>query len=234
MTITPAVRSNSNFASGSSTTSITTTLAANTAGSFVVVCVGWFDPAGTVTCTVADNNGGGTNAFTAIGSKVRNTTQQYSIQMFRRWNIAAQGSTVTYTATFSGAVDFRDIKAHESTSSNGSFTSDPYDSGGYAQKTGTGNSTALATSSGTPSENNCMIVTYGAANSGTISAGSGFTLRQTGANGLGVADLVQTTAAAKQGLLTTSVSSQWGITAAAFKDVPAAVSDAGGALAFFL
>jgi hypothetical protein len=86
----------------------------------------------------------------------------------------------------------------------------------------TGNSTALATSAATPTKNNCMIVTYGGANAGTMTAGSGFTLRTTGADGLGMADLVQTTAASKAGLLTTSSSSQWTIVAIAVEEPGAA------------
>ena len=230
MTITLNVRSNSNFGVGAES-DIQTTLAANTAGNEVLVFVGWYDPGNVAAPTVA---GGGSNTFSAMGSKVRNATQQYSILAFRSiTGVVAAGSTVTYTVTYPTNVEFRSIKVMEISSSNGPWTFDPYDSGGYAQKTGTGNGTALSSTSGTPSQNNCAIFTHGAANDGTVTAGTGFTLYTTGAEGIGLGGLVQTTAAAKQGLLTTSISSQWGMSTVAIKDAVAASGDAGGMLVFF-
>lgn len=229
MTITRAVNTNSHNNGASSTTTCVMTLPSLVAGNCVMIGTGWVDVSGTVTCTVADDKG---NTYTAVGSKSRNATQQYSVQLFRAYNVAASAGTVTITATITTAAAFSDINGEQISSSNGSFTSDPLNAG-YGSKVGTGNSTALATASGTPDQDNTAIFTYGGANSGTITAGSGFTLRNTGANGLGLADLVQTTAAAKQGLLTTSSSSQWTICACAINDVPAASGDTGGFLMFF-
>jgi hypothetical protein len=230
MTITRAVNTGAHNNAASSTTTCVMTLASLTAGNCVVIGAGWVDVSGTVTCTVADDKG---NTYTAVGSKSRNATQQYSVQLFRAYNVAASAGTVTITATITTAAGFSDIKGEQISSSNGSFTSDPLNAG-YGSKVGTGNSTALSTASGTPDQDNTAIFTYGGANSGTITAGTGFTLRTTGADGLGLADLVQTTAAAKQGLLTTSSSSQWTICACAINDVAAAgASDTGGFLMFF-
>jgi len=232
MTITRAVHTGAHNNAGSSSTTCVMTISSVTAGNCIIVGAGWVDVSGSVTCTVTDDKG---NSYTAVGSKSRNATQQYSVQLFRAWNVAAGTTNVTATITTGAA--FSDIKGEEISSSNGSFTSDPINTGygtsSTAGRTGTGNGTAMATASGTPNQDNCAIFTYGGANSGTITAGSGFTLRTTGADGLGLADLVQTTAAAKQGLLTTSSSDQWTICSVAINDVAAASADAGGMLAFF-
>jgi hypothetical protein len=180
-----------------------------------VVGAGWVDASGSVTCAVTDSLG---NTYTAARAKTRNATQAFSFQTFYAWGVTGSASTVTITATISTGAAFGDIHVTESTSSVGSWASDPLDT---ATNTATGNSTALATPTITPTVNNCMLVTFGGANNGTITAGTGYTLRSTGANGIGIADLVQTTAAAKAGLLTTSVSSQWGIQVVAFKDAAA-------------
>ena len=220
MTISVNVETNANNIAGGGTT-ITTTLASTLLGDGVVVGVGWLDTGNTITCTVADDKG---NTYTAVGSKTRNATQQYAVQLFRCTGTNANVSTVTLTATFSATTTFKDIKVEKIRCTN-TWSADALDAG-YGSKTGTGNGTAMSTASGTPSENNCAIFTYGAAGGGTVTAGSGFTLRTTGANGIGLADLVQTTAAAKAGLLTVSASNQWGICACAIKDGPAAAGTA--------
>jgi len=210
MTITTAVRTGATNNGASASTTVACTLTGLTAGNFVVVGVGWVDTAGSTNVSSVTDSAG--NTYTALTSKQRNSTQQYSVQLYGKAGVAGSGSTVTVTATISASVSFSDIKVEELSSTLGSWSGlTGLDS---ALVGGTGNSTALATSTGTPFRNNCALVTYGGANSGTITAGTGFTLRTTGANGLGLADLVQTTAASKAGLLTTSVSSQWTITAA--------------------
>jgi hypothetical protein len=226
MTITPAVRTGATNNDTLDSLTCVATMSANGAGNLVVVGVGWVDQVGTRTCTVADNKG---NTFTAIGSKVRNASLQYSVQMFHCSGVVASAGTVTYTATLSSSANFTDIKIEELSSSLGAWTSSALDT---VMTGGTGDSTAMATSAATPTVDNCAIITYGGANSGTITAGSGFTLRTTGANGLGLADLVQTTKASKAGLLTTSVSSLWTICAAAFKE-PSSSFNAKNASQFF-
>jgi hypothetical protein len=189
-------------------------LAANALNNCVIVGAGWVDVSGSVTCAVTDDKG---NTFTAIGSKSRNASQQYSVQLFICSSVVATAGTVTYTATISTGAAFSDIKVEEISSTLG-FNAGSLLAVNTTMTSGTGSSTALATSAATPTKNNCAIFTYGGANSGTITAGSGFTLRTTGADGLGLADLVQTTAASKAGLLTTSSSSQWTIVAAAIEE----------------
>ena len=214
MTITTAVRTGAHNNGGSSSTTCVATLSANTAGNCVIVGAGWVDVSGSVTCAVTDDKG---NTYTAIGSKSRNASQQYSVQLFICSSVVASASTVTITATISTGAAFSDIKVEEISSTLG-FNAGSLIAVNTTMTSGTGNSTALATTAATPTKNNCAIFTYGGANSGTITAGTGFTLRTTGADGLGLADLVQTTAASKAGLLTTSVSSQWTIVAAAIEE----------------
>lgn len=218
MSITLNIATNANNITGGGTT-ITTSVPSTTLGDGIIVGVGWLDTAGTITCTVADDKG---NTYTAVGSKTRNATQQYAVQLFRCTGTNANAGTVTLTATFSATTTFKDIKVEQIRCTN-TWTADALNAG-YGSKTGTGNGTAMSTASGTPDQDNCAIFTYGAAGGGTVTAGSGFTLRTTGAAGIGLADLVQTTAAAKAGLLTTSVSNQWGICACAINDGPATAS----------
>lgn len=213
MTISLAVRTGAHNNSTTSSTTCVATTTGLTAGNYVVIGVGFIDTAGTTSITsVVDSLG---HTYSSVGAKVRNASQTYSVQFFHRWVTTGSGSTVTFTATQSVNQQFMDIKIEEVSSSLGSWTASGVNT---VMTGGTGNSTALATSAATPSKNNCAIFCYGGANSGTITAGSGFTLRTTGADGLGLADLVQTTAASKAGLLTTSVSSQWTITAFALEE----------------
>lgn len=227
MTITRAVRSNGHNNDTTNSTTCQTTLTSNSAGNLVVVGVGWVD-SGSVTASVADDKG---NTFTAIGSKVRQSGIPFSTQMFYCSGVVASAGTVTYTATLSSSQQFTDIAVTESSSDQGLWT--PGTGLDTAFTGGTGTGTALSTTAHTPTQNNCMICTYGAANSAALTAGSGFTLRYSHANGTGFADLVQTTAASKAGLLTAPSSAPWTISAAAFKDAPVASGDGGGFFVFF-
>ena len=221
MTINLAANTAANSDAGVSGTTLATTIPSTAVGDGIIVGCGWVD-SGAITCTVSDNKG---NTYTAVGSKSRNATQGFSVQLFRCTGTTLSASTVTITMTTSVATTFKDIKLEKIGSTNGPWTFDALDAG-YGSKVGTGNSTALATASGTPSQDNCAVFTYGAAGSGTINGGT-FTLRTTGAAGIGFGDLVQTTAGARAGVLTTSVSSQWTICACAIQDVPAPSTNKG-------
>lgn len=229
MTITPAVRVNEHNIGGSASTTCQTTLSSNGAGNLVVVGVGWVD-SGAVTASVADDKG---NTFTAIGTKVRISNIPFSVQLFYCSGVVASAGTVTYTATTSTSLTFTHIGVIESSSSNGAWVPGAGLDTAFTGGTGT-TGTAMATSAHTPTQNNCMIVAYGGSNSSGVTAGSGFTTRVNNTNGNGMADLVQTTAVSKAGLLTGAGSAAWTICAAAFKDaVAAGATDQGGALAFF-
>lgn len=212
MTIANTGRSNSNNNSSTSSTTVVTSLPSNVAGNLIAVGVGWVD-VGTTTATVTDSAG---NTYISAHAKVT-LANGYSIQMFIAFGIVASAGTNTITATFSTANAFADIHVTEENDSNGPWTSNPIDGAG---STGTGTSTALATGTVTPGQNNSQLITYGATNSGVLSAGAGgYTVRSTGANGIALGDLVQTTAAAKAGLLTSTISDVWGIIVIVIKPV---------------
>lgn len=222
MTITPAVRSNAANNGATSSTTITSTFTSNAAGNLIAVGVGWVD-SGAITAAVTDSKG---NTYNPVRAKTRNATLGFSFQLFYAWGIAVSAGTNTVTATFSSATTFADLHMEEASSSVGAWAADPLDQSAQ----GTGNSTALATTAVTPAAANSLLVTYGGAGSGTITATSPFTLRGTGVNGIGLADRIQTTATSQAGVLTTSSSDQWGIQLGVFKDAvavgtPIAVSD---------
>lgn len=200
-------------------TSATVTLPSVDGGSLLVAVVGWVDAAGTTNCnSVADTAGSTWHSLT----KRRNATQGYSLQIWYAYNATARGTTDTFTATFSASSTFKRMDVGEFQSTNGSWSTDPFDS----ESSGSGNGTALTCSSFTPGVDNCVVIGGGGSAAGNISNGSGMTMMAptAGTASVGTAYAVQTTKAATTAPLTASSSGQWIHAAGAFQDVPAAAT----------
>lgn len=216
----PAIAQRNGSYSTNDVTSLTITAAfaavgnspANNPGNLIVASVGFVDVSGTTTCSVADTAG---NTYFAAGAKVRNATNSYAIFTFYAWGINQSTSTNTVTFTLSTTSTFRRASVHEYIAANGMvWTSDPLDK----TSTATGTGTALNSGSQTTTTDGQLIVGWGFVNSGTVSAGAGFRMRQPSAGGVDLAlvDANQVTAGSIAALETGSVSDAWGMRMATF------------------
>ncbi len=136
---------------------------ATTSGNLIVVSVGWSELL--VTASISDNKG---NTYTsAIGPT--NGPQGARAQTFYAQNITG-GATHTVTVTYSGTVGFQSHCIHEY---SGAATTGVLDVAAAASGTSTAPS-----ASGTTTNANDLIFGWCYDNNGTLTAGSGFTVRQ--------------------------------------------------------
>jgi hypothetical protein len=162
--------------SGATSTTIAVTLTGVLAGSTLYAHVGGTDT-GTQTCTVSDGS-----AFSAGDTKRRSTGDSQSGWTFYRENVSAGSHTIT--ATFGSSIDFRRLRVAEL---SGLATSSSKDQAvGQAQATpGTGaNGVSSGATSATTNANDFIIGSTQDADSadpssGTLSAGTGYTISGT-------------------------------------------------------
>lgn len=159
-------------------TTVAATINGVAAGNTLVVQVGWDDPPGTTTCTVSDGT-----AHTSLVAKQREATNNQAGQLFYRFNVAANNYTVT--ATFSTTSDSRRIQVLEI---SGVTTTDPKDQATGQPQTTPGTTADAVSSGATSATTNAKTFVVGlsqdvsqlAPGTGTVTAGTGFTINGSG------------------------------------------------------
>jgi len=172
--------------------------------------VGWVDTDNTFNVSSVTD---GKNTWFPARAKTRNATQQYSTQLWYAFGVQA-GATVV-TANFSAATTFRRIGVREALSSNGSFWTDPLDQ----TNSGTGSSNAPSAGAVVPTRDGELVVACAAIGTGTLGAGTGFTLSVAPSVNVAMEHQIQTTAASATGAFTSTAADNWGAQVASFKDV---------------
>lgn len=174
-----------------------------TAGSLLVATVAW--ASGTQTCTVSGSLNG---AFTAIVASLgQNATGGISAQIF--YKVAGSSGAETVTATFSGTNSTQEISIYELAGYDAVNLPDS----GNAATGNTSNPTASITTVAQPGR----IISYLIANTGTTSAGAGYTSAVTQNGDTGEYKAYSSTGANSVPYVDAS-STQFTITMAAFRD----------------
>ncbi len=213
MTLSYSGRSGTGSVDGSGSAVTAAYSAANVGGHLLIAHVGWVDAAGTTNVTsLTDTN---LNNWFPARAKTRQATNQYAVQIWYSFGNKAGANTVQ--ANFSAATTFTRIGVAEYESSNGSFWTDPLDQ----SNGGTGSSNAPAAGNVTPTQNNELVVSTAAINSGTLSAGASYALRTTPTIDVRMEEQFQTTATLTTGAFSNTTSDVWACQAASFKDVVA-------------
>lgn len=161
--------------SGSSSTTIATSLSGVQAGSTIVAFVGWSDFTIGTNCTVSDGT-----SYTAAGDgKLLQVTDNQNSQVFYLPNASSGSHTVT--ATFSATTGYRRIRLFEVA---GVATSSVEDGAAHQQQNTVGTTTNSISSSATATTSNANNFVLGLTQdtssvdpgSGTMAAGTGYTL----------------------------------------------------------
>jgi chitodextrinase len=202
------VQSNSASPNNSSLSTLSVTFsAAQTAGDFNVVAVGWGSGGGGAISSITDSKG---NSYTLAVGPTLTGFGNASIYYAKNIAAATAGSN-TVTVTFNGGVPFPDIRIAEYSGIN---TTSPLDVSAVA--TGTG--TTADSGSATTTVANELLIGSNWVTTGTPSAGSGYSSRQiSGWDGDILEDRIVSVTGAYNATSPVSPSGSWIMQMAAFK-----------------